>query len=103
MKAILINPFDKTLLEIEHTGNYKNIYGLIDATLFDVVDIDSNNKIFIDDEGLLKNNQEFFECNGKVIAGKGLVLGNNDGYTEQTSLTIEELSKKINWLEKYGD
>jgi ABC-type amino acid transport substrate-binding protein len=32
MKALLINPIDKTIEEVEFDGDYKQIYKYIDAT-----------------------------------------------------------------------
>ena len=57
MKAILINPFDQTIKETEYTGNYKEIYDLIDCRSFDCVRIYETQDMYIDDEGLMRNNQ----------------------------------------------
>jgi hypothetical protein len=37
MKAILINPFDQTIKETEYTGDYREIYSLVDCRTFDCV------------------------------------------------------------------
>ena len=31
MKAILINPFDQTIKETEYTGDYREIYSLVEC------------------------------------------------------------------------
>ena len=38
MKAILINPHKETITEVEYSGNYKEIYDLIDCRTFDSPD-----------------------------------------------------------------
>jgi hypothetical protein len=53
MKALLINPIEKTIEEVEYNGDYKQIYKYIDASPFGVVDIPNDDTIYIDDEGLL--------------------------------------------------
>ena len=67
MKAILINPHEKTITEVEYSGNYKEIYSLIDCRTFDCVRITPNEDMYIDDEGLLMNNQRYF-----TLLGTGL-------------------------------
>ena len=53
MRAILINPEDKTVTEVDYDGDYKSIYKLIGCSTFDVVRTStSNDGIYIDDEGL---------------------------------------------------
>jgi hypothetical protein len=79
MQAYLIDPFTQTVNPVEYDGNYKSIYGFIDATAFDLARF--NNKgdaVFVDDEGLINGQpQKFFSVRGyhSPLAGKGLVLG----------------------------
>ena len=37
MRTIIINPFDQTIKEAVFTGDYHEIYHLIDCQLFDIV------------------------------------------------------------------
>jgi hypothetical protein len=50
MKGILINPFDETIKEVVVTGNYKELYTLIECRAFDCVDVDEDNTLYVDDE-----------------------------------------------------
>ena len=56
MKAILIDVKTQEIKEVEHDNKIQNIYDLIDCRAFDVVRIDDVNGIFVDDEGILKDN-----------------------------------------------
>jgi len=105
MKALLINPKDKTVTEVEHDGDYKQIYQLIEAHAFDCVRIDEFETIYVDDEGL---------CNGKVhtsgmfrveglypvvLAGKALVLSTNKrGAAIATALTVQQVTDMIDFV-----
>ena len=51
MKAILINPFDQTIKETEYTGDFREIYSLVDCRTFDCVRLTIENDMYIDDEG----------------------------------------------------
>ena len=101
MKAILINPFDETIKETEYTGDYREIYHLIDCTTFDVAMVKENNDLYIDDEGLLKDNQRYFRMLdiGANYAGKGLILAHNDeGESVATTFTLQQVKDMVKWL-----
>jgi hypothetical protein len=101
MKAFLINPFEKSINEVDYSGDYQDIYKLIDAELFDVVYIDGNNCIYVDDEGLFKNEQSFFQVGYAMLAGRGLVLGTDDeGDSISPEIALEELRKQVKFLSR---
>lgn len=105
MKAILIDPFNETVTEVEHNGDYKNIYKLLShpehpVSLFTVVNIEHNDAIFLDDEGLLKDPKHFFVWEGyeQPLAGKGLVLGTNDeGDSISPVSTLNDIRKRVSF------
>ena len=99
MKGILINPFDTTIKEVVYTGDYREIYDLVDCTTFDCVRIYETQDMYIDDEGLFKNNQMYFTMNDRVYAGKGLLLSHDDeGESVATTFTLQEVKDMIEWL-----
>jgi hypothetical protein len=107
MKAILIDPFNKTVTEVEYSGNYKHIYELLShethpVDRFEAVYIEKGDAIFVDEEGLFKERTEFFVYHGydQPLAGKGLVLGCDDeGESISPISTLDEIKNKIIWQE----
>ena len=102
MKAILIDVKTQEIKEVEHDNTLQNIYDLIDCRAFDLVRIDDVNSIFVDDEGILKDNL-YFEYSGSngsfQLAGNGLVLGVDDeGNSISPTLTVEDVKGKVNFL-----
>lgn len=101
MKAILINPFDETVKEVEYTGDYREIYHLINCRTFDCVRLTPHEDMYIDDEGLLINNQRYFrmvEIDANY-AGKALLLSHDDeGETTATNWTLQDVKDMIEWL-----
>ena len=102
MKAILIDVKTQEVKEVEHDDTLQNIYNLVDCRTFDVVRIDDVNSIFVDDEGILKDNL-YFEYSGSEnvfkLAGNGLVLGVDDeGNSISPTLTIEDVKGKVSFL-----
>lgn len=108
MKAILIDPVAKTVSEVEHNGDYHQIYEFLsdkdhkmDVHLFECVNIDGVNSIYVDEEGLLHNPKYFFSWRGypQPLSGRGLILGCNDeGDSIGTTLT----KKEVETLVKFG-
>ena len=102
MKAILINPHEETITEVEYSGNYKEIYSLIDCRTFDCVRITPNEDMYIDDEGLLMDNQRYFTLLGTGLnnfAGKALLLSHDDeGETTATNWTLQDVKNMVQWL-----
>ena len=102
MKGILINPFDETIKEVNISGNIEDIYLLTECNLFDIVSITPNEDMYIDDEGLLKNNQRYFTLLGTGLnnfAGKALLLSHNDeGETTSTNWTLQQVKNMVKFL-----
>ena len=99
MHAFLIDPHTNTITTVEYNGDFREIYTLIRAPMFDVVTIDKNDAIFVDDEGLFRLNQAYFAYDGHQLAGYGLVLGTDDeGDSIEPANTLEELTSRITWL-----
>ena len=104
MRAILINPQDRTITEVEYTGDYKNIYKHIEASCFDCVRIGDENEhtIFVDDEGLLNGKARdvgMFRYDGDFpayLAGKALILATDDeGESVAATLTLDYVKEKV--------
>jgi hypothetical protein len=102
MRAILIDPFTRSITEIDYSGNYEDIYTLIGRDTFTVAAINNRGDgIFVDDEGLLKPGQEFFWHDGypQPLAGKGLVLGcDEDGETVEPTVSTAEVAKHTRFM-----
>jgi len=99
MKAYLINPFKRTITEVEHTGGINSIYSLIDCTIFDAVGFSPNgDTVFVDDEGLYASQRALFTISGypQPLVNKGLVLGcNENGDTTEPKTTMEWLEANV--------
>ena len=103
MKAILIDPFTRTVTEVEYSGNYQQIYDLIDCETFDCARINRHGDgIFVDDEGLIRDKEQAFFLHAdypQPLAGKGLVLGCDDeGESVSPHTTLDEVTRKVRFV-----
>ena len=111
MKAILIDPVTEGIFEVDHDPHkWGDLHGWLSDLARGVevrsdtyVTINKTNKVFVDEEGMLKNPKHFFRLRGarlpngdidhEPIAGRGLVLGcrEKDGRPVDTTLTVDNV------------
>ena len=108
MKAILINVKTQEINEVEYDNTIDGIYTTLDCGTFDVVDIDGTNDIYVDDEGLFKPNQLYFEYSGTErtiqLAGNGLILGVDDeGESISPTISVEEVKDSVHFLNSWSN
>ena len=103
MRAILINPTEKAITEVDYDGSLESIKSYIDAPLFDAVRLnEAGDVMFVDDEGLY-HAKDFFRVEGleHPIAGKALVLGTDyEGNSVEPMLeSVEALEDKVFFID----
>jgi len=99
MRAILIDPFTQTIEEVDYSGDYKDIYTLIQCELFSTVYC-LEDTLFVDDEGLYVKDQRYFKVAGypQPLAGRGLLLGTNEeGDSVDAKAKLSVIEKVIEW------
>lgn len=108
MKAILLDCNARSITEVEHDGDFRDIHRLIGASPFDVRPLHGRQGevIYFDDEFLLRDEagdlQTYADINGVVdpIGGKILFLGTNGGgESVSTKLTVEEVEQNVSFRE----
>jgi hypothetical protein len=105
MRGILIDPFTRTVSEIETSGKLAEIYELLGVELVTVVSVGEDQSLFLDDEGLLvpKEEQEYWNLKGsnQPYAGRGLILGlDEDGDNIDATMSGVEVAMLVTFLDK---
>ena len=107
MRAILVNPKDHTITEVDYDGNYKSIYDLIDCRIFTAaITLENQDTLYLDDEGLLHGPTDFFKIEKypDPLAGRCLIIGSNDeGESVDAKSDIDDLGIIFVFPMKYGD
>lgn len=102
MKALLIDPVEKTVTTVEHNGDFHQIHDLIGCGTFDCpVTLENEDTLYCDDEGLYKDQKGgiIMEDWAYPILGKILVLGTDDeGNSVDVKTTAEEMTQLITWV-----
>ena len=105
MRAIIIDPQTQDVTEIEHSGNYKELYKLIgnDCHTFAApITLNNGDTFYCDDEGLFHENiGGVLYLNWEYpITGRIVVLNTNfiTGDSESAKSSIEELKKGLMFL-----
>jgi hypothetical protein len=109
MKGLLIDPIKRTITQVEHSGDYRQIYELLSdpenglaVDDFNIVQLDRINTVYVDGEGLLKDPRHFFLLKGyaQPLAGRGLVIGcDHLGDSISTTLTAAALSRIVTYTQ----
>lgn len=101
--AILIDPFMKTIISTNIENSLKGLQKAIGDHYIELVRIDDKNDMYIDEEGMFRENQEFFLIKGSdraiPIAGYGIIVGvnNNNGKQKNTSFKPTDIAKMIDF------
>jgi hypothetical protein len=114
MRVIVINPWNQTVTEEDHNGDYRDYYRLLSGptldgypgasvNCFDITPVgDPDGHImFVDDEGLLAEVQAHFVLGsgGATFAGRSVIARSDGGEDEKgATITIDDVLASITWL-----
>jgi len=99
IQVILIDPFDQSLSYIDISdSDIEDYYKVMQCSCFDVVRLGGGVIMYVDDEGLLKDNM-YFKLGVTNYCGRSILANDtDDGGTTDCMLTIEEVAEKLEWL-----
>ena len=104
MRAILIDPFTRTVSEIDTDAGLDDLYDVLQVDLISVVQVGAGHAMILDDEGLLKSKieQEYFQFVGveQPFAGRAMILGDEYGESRPARLPLDEVEKRVVFLDK---
>ena len=106
MKAIVINPVERKIFEVEVSPKnlLKQLYKLltnnsgVTCDLVQPVDIDTRNTLWLDEEGALKRSPTF-SFGPQLLCGAGVILGYSpsSGSSASTSWTVADVERHVSW------
>ena len=103
MKALLINSKTCSVTQIEIGEHFTEISKAIDCDVFAAPHtLENNDTLYVDDEGLLKNPENFFLLDSypQPIAGNGLILGcDHEGESIDAKTSLIELANRVKFMD----
>lgn len=104
-KAVLFNAQERLVKEVDYDGELDTLRVYLDCDLVDTIRLDRDHVVFVDDEGLLKDQEIgwIIEYKGREIrfVGSGLLVGDACGMNCSVSLDRHKLKIGCCRLEKY--
>lgn len=101
-KCYIIDPHTRTVKEA-HFRNYPEMKKLTNFALLDMVRVDNQmHVVYLDDEGMLKQNQAFFRIPSypKPLAGRSLISRlDHEGEEVDVLLTLEEVKNMVTFVD----
>ena len=107
MRSIIINPYDRTISEIDHDGDLRTMYETIKCDGVGMVRVNrradgSGDVLWLDDDGLLIEGKPIFIWEGykHPLAGIGLIMGVNDeGENAPAGIALNSVREQVRWTE----
>ncbi len=102
LRAILIDPLLRVISEVNVDNDLQSFYDILNIRTLAMVNIDNTNSLYIDDEGLLNNDNSLFEIASypQPLAGRALVVAHNEeGETIETTLNIDQIRAMVGWVD----
>lgn len=100
MRALVINPNTKTVDEVFCDGSLRDIYRLTQTQVITSIVVDQDHHMYLDDEGLLRQNPRFFlfARYPQPLAGCGLILAHDrEGNEVSTTLSLSAIRGAVQW------
>lgn len=112
-KCLKIDPIARVVSEIELASTHPGLRDVIGGSLAFAQGLPNGDTLYVDDEGLLKPNQSYFQLdNGQPLAGVGVLVGKEvpilDDMGEETDSILQtdvgtslaSLPPRISWLDE---
>ena len=104
MRGILIDPWLKTVTEVDCGEGIESIYRMLSNPLGPKVDLftigmnwRNGDTLYVDDEGLLKRGMRLFGIGSKPLAGNGLILGSTtEGHSKDADFYLLKFNIMFN-------
>jgi hypothetical protein len=103
MRAIIINPEDRTITETETDGSLKTLQQIVGGLIEPVYQgLDDNHHCYVNEEGLLDDPQYFFMFTDghQPLAGHGVILSTtDDGGEAPCTLSLDWVKERVTFLD----
>lgn len=102
MRAIIINPYARTIREIDHDGSLGAMYATIRCSTVCMVRISPSDCLWLDDNGMLTEGKPvwYFGDYPNPLAGIGLILGvTMSGRNRDTRIPVAQLMAIVKWTD----
>ena len=103
MRAIIINPEDRTITETEIDGALKSLQQILGGLIEPVYQgLDDNHHCYVNEKGLLDNPQHFFMFTDghQPLAGHGVILSStDDGGEAPCTLPLDWVKERVTFMD----
>lgn len=103
MRAIIINPEDRTITETDIDGSLKSLQQIVGGLIEPVYQgLDEPHHCYVNEEGLLDNPQHFFmfKDGHQPLAGNGVILSwTNNSYQAPCTLPLDWVKERVTFMD----
>jgi hypothetical protein len=103
MRAIIVNPEDRTITETEIDGSLKTLQQIVGGLIEPVYHgLDDNHHCYVNEEGLLHDPLYFFMFTDghQPLAGHGVILSTtDDGGEAPCTLSVDWVKQRVTFMD----
>jgi Domain of unknown function (DUF3846) len=103
MRAIIINPKDRTITAIDIDGSLKSLQQIVGGMIEPVTQgLDEFHHCYVNEEGLLDNPQDFFffKDGHQPLVGNGVILSSTeDGGEAPCTLLLDWVRERVTFMD----
>ena len=102
MKAIIIDAEKREVRETDISGDLKSLQAAVGGYI-ELVRLDDANDLYVNEEGLLHGEQNFFEYQGahQPFAGNGVIIGvTQEGATAPATISAEAVRGRVVFISR---
>jgi len=103
MRAIIVNPEDRTITETKIDGSLKTLQQIVGSMIEPVYQgLDDNHHCYVNEEGLLYDPQYFFmfKDGHQPLAGHGVILSTtDDGGEAPCTLSVDWVKERVTFMD----
>ncbi len=100
MRAIIIDATAREIREVEIEGKLEDLQKAVGGYIEWATELDNGDNVYVDEEGLLKGYQCFFDIGAhQPFAGNAIVVNRDeDGETAAARSDVEEIRGKVKFM-----
>jgi len=102
MKAILIDPEERTVSAVEHGNELRDFYSLLDCERIEFIDVEPGISVIVDGDALLRDAPPppfLFDYMRVLIFGKGLIVGICGSDVAECTMSMSDAWLRTYWTD----
>lgn len=96
MKAILIDPYAKSVTQVDYDGSLEQAYALTQCDMIEQAHLSNGDVLLVDEEGIYRQTKAFITpLYYQPLHGRALMVKDHTEWKGEPAMTVEEVKQLI--------